>query len=252
MSDWKTRFKAAAWHLAISLVIAGCAALLVFGVWYPYPYRDISGGRDLFLLVVSVDVVLGPLITFIVFDRAKPVGELVRDLAVVGLIQLAGLGYGLWTVHEARPVHLVFEIDRFRAVHAVDVPEELLPRTPAGMTALPLTGPTLLSVRPFVDEQERLSATMAALQGIALGARPDLWEAYAQARPRVLAAARPVSQLKTRLATGSGELDRWLVAAGRSADTLVYLPLVARKSFWTVLLDAQTAQVVGFLPVDAF
>ena len=47
-------------------------ALLVFAVWYPYPYREISGGRDLFLLVVAVDVVLGPLITFAVFNRAKP------------------------------------------------------------------------------------------------------------------------------------------------------------------------------------
>jgi len=123
MTDWKFRLKAAAVHLCISLLVAGCAAWLVFGVWYPYPYREISGGRELFMLVVTVDVMLGPLITFIVFDRRKPRRELGRDLALVGLIQLAGLGYGLWTVHAARPVHLVFEIDRFRVIHAVDVPE---------------------------------------------------------------------------------------------------------------------------------
>ncbi|NTV87211.1 MAG: pilus assembly protein, partial [Burkholderiaceae bacterium] len=122
MTDWKIRARAAAVHLCISLLVAGVAAGLVFGLWYPYPYREISGGRELFLLVVAVDVVLGPLVTFVVFNRTKPRKELVRDLALVGLMQLAGLAYGLWTVHEARPVHLVFEIDRFRAVHAVDVP----------------------------------------------------------------------------------------------------------------------------------
>src|SRR6478609_8700249 len=105
MHDWKVRFKASAIHLGISLAIAVLAAMLVFGIWYPYPYRELSGGRELFLLLVSVDVILGPLITLAIFNRAKPRKELRRDLAVVGLIQLAALGYGLWTVFVARPVH---------------------------------------------------------------------------------------------------------------------------------------------------
>jgi hypothetical protein len=252
MSEWKNRLKAAAVHLGISLLVAGCAAVLVFGVWYPYPYREISGGRELFLLVVGVDVVLGPLFTFIVFSRAKPRTELVRDLALVGLIQLAGLGYGLWTVHQARPVHLVFELDRFRAVHAVDVPEELLSRTPAGVDPLPLTGPTLLAVRPFASAQEGTDATLAALQGVSLASRPDLWQPYAQAVPRVLAAGRPVEQLKRRFPGHAAEIDQLIAATGRPEGALVILPLAARKSFWTVVLDARTAQVLGYLPLDSF
>jgi len=35
-------------------------------------------------------------------------------------------------------------------------------------------------------------------------------------------------------------------------DDMVYLPLVSRKAFWTVLLDSRTAQVRGFVPIDAF
>ncbi len=252
MSKWKNRLKAAAVHLGISLLVAGCAAILVFGVWYPYPYREISGGRELFLLVVGVDVVLGPLVTFIVFSQTKPRTELIRDLAVVGLLQLAGLGYGLWTVHQARPVHLVFELDRFRAVHAVDVPETLLSQTPPGVDPFPLTGPTLLAVRPFASAQEEADATLAALQGVALASRPDLWQPYAQATPRILAAAHPVDQLKRRFPGRVAEIDRVIAATGRPEGALAFLPLVARKSFWTVLLDARTAQVLGYLPLDSF
>ena len=252
MSQWKNRTRVAAVHLGISLAIACCAALLVLGVWYPYPYREISGGRELFLLVVGVDVVLGPLCTFIVFDRTKPRAELFRDLALVGVIQLAGLGYGIWSVHVARPVHLVFEIDRFRVVHAVEVPDALLSKTPEGVTALPLGGPTLLAVRPFVSAQERMDATLAAVQGVALGSRPDLWQPYAQALPRILAAARPVRQLRERFPAQAAALDQAIAATGQSEQALVYLPLVGRKSFWTVLLDARTAQVVGYVPLDAF
>jgi len=134
----------------------------VFTAWYPWPYREVSGGRDLFLILVSVDVILGPLITLVIFDRRKPVRELVTDLSVVGVIQLAALAYGLWTVAVARPVHLVFEVDRLRVVHAVDVPEELLPQTPPGIRPEPWTGPTMLAVRPFRDAAEQGTMTMQA------------------------------------------------------------------------------------------
>ena len=167
---WHGRLKAAGVHLAISLAVAALAALLVFFVWYPYPYREISGGRELFLLVVVVDVIMGPLMTLAVFNLKKPRKELRRDLAVIGLLQLAALVYGLWTVAIARPVHLVFEIDRFRVVHAVDVESALLKRATPELQQLPLMGPTLLSVRGFKDSKESFDATMAALQGLELGA----------------------------------------------------------------------------------
>ena len=62
---------AVAIHLGATLLIAGFAATLVFGVWYPYPYRSISGGLELFALVVGVDLVIGPMLTAVVFNPAK-------------------------------------------------------------------------------------------------------------------------------------------------------------------------------------
>ena len=78
---WAERLKAAGIHLGLSLVVALLAAGLVFGLWYPMPFREISGGRELFLLIVAVDVVIGPVITLAVFDRRKRWRELRRDLA---------------------------------------------------------------------------------------------------------------------------------------------------------------------------
>lgn len=251
--DWRTRLRAASIHLALSAAVATVAGLLVFGVWYPYPYREISGGRELFLLVVSVDIVLGPMITFAVFNRAKPRGELRRDLAVVVLLQLAGLAYGLWTVHLARPVHMVFEYDRFRVVHQVEVPLELADQVPPGIDLAPLGGPTLLTLRPFRTAQEKTELTVAALQGLHLSARPDLWQSYEAGRAQVLAAAHPVAQLMSRFPQRTAEIEAALRKGGRQASAAAYLPLVARKSEpWTVLLDATTAEVIGYLPLDSF
>lgn len=251
-STWKDRLRASGIHFGLSLFIAAMAAWLVFGLWYPYPYREISGGRELFLIVIAVDVTLGPLITFVVFNRIKPWSELRRDLAIVVLIQLAALGYGLWTVWVARPVHLVFEYKLFRVVHAIDVAPEQLQKTPVGITALPLTGPTLLSLRPFKDASEGMEATAAAVRGVSLSTRPELWQPYPAAIAEVRQAAKPISDLKARFATHTAEIDSVIAATGRKPDSLVYLPLASRKSFWTVFLDPANGKVLAFMPLDSF
>jgi hypothetical protein len=251
--NWKDRARAATIHLGISLAVALMAAGLVFGQWYPYPYRAISGGSSLFLILVTVDVIMGPLITLMIFNRAKPMRELRRDLAVVAVLQLAALAYGVWVVWIARPVHVVFEVDRLRVVHAADVPVDLLDRTPPGIDPLPLSGPTLLAVRPFRSEDEKREATLVALQGISLSARPDLWQAYEAARPRVREAAHPVALLKQRFPERSAEIDAVLASHGaRPAPGWLYLPMVGRTHAWTAFLDPATAEPVAYLPLDSF
>ena len=246
---------AAGIHLALSLVIATLAAWLVFALWYPYPYREISGGRTLFLIVVAVDVVMGPLMTFAVFNRSKPLGELRRDLAVIGLLQVVALAYGLWTVSVARPVHLAFEIDRFRVVHAVDIPEEEMALAPAQLQRLPWTGPTLLAVRDFRTNQEKMDATLAALRGFPLGSRPSLWQSYDEAKPQIQKVARPLSDLKNRFPADAGAIDAALKSSldgGKANREVGYVPMAGRDKFWTVLLDLQTTEVIAFVPIDSF
>jgi hypothetical protein len=85
-----------------------------------------------------------------------------------------------------------------------------------------------------------------------LGARPDLWQSYAQAVPRILAAAHPAKELKVRRADRAAEIDRLVSSAGGNPETVVYLPLVGRNSFWTVFLDPVTAQIVATMSLDPF
>lgn len=248
----RKRLQAAAWHLAISCAVAILAAAIVYQLWYPAPYDELSGGRTLFVLIVAVDVALGPLITLAVFNTSKPKTELRRDLTIVGLLQLAGLAYGLHTVFVARPVHLVFEFDRFRVVHAVEVAPEAVPNVPPGIVALPLNGPTLLGLRAFASAEEQLEMTMAALGGVALSARPELWRAYGEVRSDVLARARPLEQLMQRYPQHRPLIEQAAARVDRSVADLLYLPLVARHGDWVVLVDSGSAQPVAYVPVDAF
>ncbi len=252
MNKVKDRLGASGIHLGISLCVAVFAAALVFGLWYPYPYGEISGGRELFFLVVAVDVIMGPLITLAIFNRAKPRRELLIDFTVVGLLQLAALGYGLWTVFAARPVHLVFEYSRMTVVHAIDVDADLLAKAPTSLQKLPVTGPTVIALRPFKNPAEQFDATMAAFEGFPLAARSDLWQAYEPVRADVLKEAKPVAELRARFSNQAAQIDRAIAATGKPFTDLRYLPLFSRKTAWTVLLDTTTAEPLGYLPLDSF
>lgn len=248
----RSRFFAGGIHFCVSLLMASFAAFLVFYLWYPNPYREVSGGRELFLLVVAVDIIIGPVLTMIVFNQNKRWFELRRDLIFIGVIQIAALAYGLWSVCAARPVHMVFEYDRFRMVHAVDVDPQLLVHSPANVVVMPMTGPTLLALRPFKDAKESMEATMAALQGLTLASRPELWMPYGEATEMVLKEAKPTAILLQRFDSRSQEIQQALQGVGRSVQDVVYLPMAGRKSFWTVFLDPVTAEVLAIMDLDSF
>jgi hypothetical protein len=162
------------------------------------------------------------------------------------------LSYGLWTVALARPVHLVFEYNRFTVVHAVQLSNEALSLVPKELAATPWTGPTVLGLRPFRSQKEQMDATMDALQGAPLAARTDLWQSFDLSREAVRAVAKPLTELKRRTPEGSQMIDEWLASSRRTLDELAYVPMVGRKTFWTVVLDAQTADILGYLPIDSF
>ena len=222
----------------------------MFGWWYPYPYRKLSGGRELFALVVAVDMVLGPLITLVICNAAKMRRDLVMDFTVIGLLQVAALTYGLWTVFAARPVHLVFEYSRMAVVHAVDIAPELLVQAPPALQQLPLRGPTLVSLRPL-HGNEAIESVLQATAGIPQAAQPRLWQPYDAAREKILQKSLPIGELTVRLPSHVDTTARAVARTGRQSHTLRSLLLLSRKATWTVLIDAQSAQPVGFIALDS-
>ena len=250
---WRSRVRAASIHLGASALVAALAAGLTFGLWYPWPYSVLAGGLGLFVLVCSVDVIMGPLITLVIFDTGKPWGELRRDLIVVVLLQLAALGYGLNVMFQARPVVLAFEGQRFRVVTAVDVLIDELPKAPPSLQSLSLTGPVVVGTEAPTDPDGQLKAIDMAFGGFDLGMRPQFWRPWdATARKNALAAAKPLGPLQQRYAARASEFDAAIGRSGRPAAQLRHLPLLSRHADWVVLLDAATGEIAGFAPFNAY
>ena len=235
------------------MTVAVVVATLVFVFWYPGPYRTLSGGTELFLLVVGVDLALGPLITFVIFDRRKPFNELRRDIAVVVVLQVAALAYGLNMVSISRPVVLALEEDRFRVVPASGVYLEELPQAASDFRSLSLTGPLLVRSALPTDPDERTKALSLGLRGYDIGARPALWTPWdAAARTEALAHAKPLAALAARHPSRKPELDAAVAKTGLPAAALVYIPMITFREDWVALLDAAKGDVVGYAPLDGF
>lgn len=246
-----SRLRAAGIHFALSIGVAALAAGLVFALWYRTPFREISGGRELFLIVIAVDVVVGPLITFAVFDLRKARTELVRDLTVVGLLQVAALAYGLHTVAQARPVVVALEGDRLRVVRAIDLADTDLTRAPAGLRDLSWVGPRFVSTRQPRND-EKLEAIDRGLQGEDIGMRPDFWLPVDQTRIGLRNAAKPLAALAIRNPARRADLERSATELGLSPGQLGYLPILARRTDWSALVDLRSGEVVGYVDIEGF
>ena len=110
------RYQAFAVHMAISLVIFFILLVCITQYWYPGILFDTGNGWKAVGMIVGIDLILGPLLTLIVFNHNK--SSLKFDLAVIALVQTAALIYGTWTIHQTRPVALAFINTSFMTIFA--------------------------------------------------------------------------------------------------------------------------------------
>jgi len=245
----KIRARAVGLHLLGSLAVASLAWWIVFRLWYPPPFAELAGGSTLFLILVSVDVIIGPALTAVVANPSKPRAELLRDLSVILVLQLAAMAYGLHTMAAARPVAIAFEVDLFRVVSAVEVDETTLLSAPPALRRLSWTGPVVMAAVKPSDPSEQLRSIELGMAGVPLAALPASWREYAPSAAKAWAAAKPATLFLTGQPTYAAEVQARALAAGVNLTDLRTLPLMARRAEWVVLIAAPDARIVGYLPV---
>ncbi len=242
------RYQAFAIHLGISAVVATVVVALVVWLWYPAPYFVAMGGAVLLRLLIGVDVVLGPLITLLVFDPKKP--SLRFDLAVIVTLQVAALAYGSWVMFEARPVYTVFYGDYFHTVPANGIDADSLARADPQFRPLPLDGPRVVAARLPADSAEAAMIVTASLTGGPdVADQPHLYFPYAQAMPAAAKAARALVTLAQRDKESSDLVSEFVAAQRGAGRSLGYLPVKARNRDFVAVVDRGTGEIVGYLSI---
>ncbi|WP_034641857.1 hypothetical protein [Chitinilyticum aquatile] len=233
----------AAGHLLVSLLIAGLAAALVFLLWYPSPMAALLNVAHIYSILLVVDACCGPLLTLILAAPGKPRRELISDLSLVGLIQLAALGYGLYTLETARPVALVFEQDRLVIVAKNELYtgdcKDMCPPAPG------LWGTSW----HIANTKTSLDSIDLSLQGVSPAMRPVTWQKWDWKSPAIQIRLQGLSALS------KPSHDKLLALKGAtyaSRQDLYYLPLVSSKTLdWIAVFDKQ-GRWLDSLPVDGF
>ena len=244
-----TRWKAAAIHVLISLFIGIVVAILILGLWYPPPYFIAAGADELMLLLLGVDLTLGPLLTLTVYRTGKR--GLRYDLAVIGTLQIAAMVYGLSVIVDSRPVFLVAVVDRFALVSANEITDaDLAMGREPQFRSRSWTGPRLVAVEMPTDSAERMDLALSAGAGRDAQNVPKYYRDYADEKQKILAKAKSVEDLRRRHREDSAVIDDAFRNLDRSEESAVWLPIQGRKSDLVMLLDRETGQPVGTLPVD--
>ena len=104
----KTRVIAAGLHFIVSFIVISIALSIIYFIWYPKPFYIIHSVFDAVKVALIVDLVLGPFLTFVVFNLSKPRLELIRDLSIIVLLQVVALSWGLHITHKMRPDFFCF------------------------------------------------------------------------------------------------------------------------------------------------
>jgi hypothetical protein len=120
-NDMRFRLKALALHL-----LASAAALsLIFGIlyfgWYRWPGWYLADVSQVVLVMAGADLVIGPLLTFVVAGAGKPPKVLARDISVIVALQLCALVYGSASIWNGRPLYYAFSEDVLQIVQAYDI-----------------------------------------------------------------------------------------------------------------------------------
>lgn len=248
----KHRLKAAAFHLVISGCIAGILVLLVTNVWYPEPLFSLAKGRDIFLLLVGCDISLGPLLTLVIFNVRKPRIELIRDVAIIGAVQLCALVYGVSTLLEARPAYIVYNVGIFN----VPLANEMIDQQPPGSEAskfplAPWFGPKLVGAKlpKGADDNNKLLFSALSGQGDVYQF-PQYFVPYDEVRQDVREHARSVDQFATELHFDRQSVERAVARYARPGVSIGVLPLRIRKVTALAVVDRSTGDLLGIESVN--
>lgn len=232
------RFKATGLHFAFSLVLLGIALYLVFALWYPAPLHTAAGVTRVFLILLTADVLLGPLLTFIVYKKDWP--QLRMDLAIILLLQVSAFAYGLATVSQGRPVWLAYVVDDFELIRPIDIDsrqkEAFRPEYQESIWTGPRWVAAVYSELPTVRNAQREDEMFA---GISLARRPETYASLATKSAQMQSRGRDLDELKKYNDPGLVEavLSRWPKSAK-------WLPLKGPVQDMVVLLDVHADVLV--------
>lgn len=228
-------------HLSISFFIALLVVGLVFFIWYSSPLARAVDVTQIFLMLLAIDVIVGPVLGLLVYKEGKK--SLKFDLSVIILIQISALCYGVFSIEQGRPAWLVFHADRFELVRKNDIILDGIDQAQPQFQYVSWTKPEFVAVKSAASTEQRQDDMFTeVLGGISIAQQPERYIELTQAKHQIQQRALPLIELEQY--NSKNQVEK-ILAKYPKADA--WLPLEANAVDMVVLINKEKAEVIKII-----
>jgi len=239
----KQKLLAFAVHLGIGLVVVLGFLVFCWLVVYTPPILQLEGGQEIALIILAVDVTLGPLLTLILYRKGKP--GLKLDIVLILVVQLGAFAYGAWTLWSQRPLFLTFVIEHFRIITAADIdPGQLRDeRLAPGL----FTGPRKVYVEKPTGEKANEILFEAMAGGKDIEKFPQYYRPFAAHLDAVREHAWTLARLREERSFVVETFEQRLQRMGKSESEIMITPIIGHSKEWSIILDRADGKFLAFV-----
>ncbi|MDH1488109.1 type IV pilin accessory protein [Acinetobacter johnsonii] len=231
------RVKFFIFHLTVSLFITLIAFSLVFFVWYPAPLAKAVGVTHIFLMMLAIDSIIGPMLGLLVYKEDKK--TLKFDLSVIILIQVAALYYGIYSIAQGRPVWLVHSVDRIELIRNNDIQKQPNVKVKAEYQYSAWTGPKYVGVLISNNNEQKQNDMFNAAFGLTLAKQPDRYVKFNAVKQNIQKYAQDLNSLD--LFNNKQDINHIL---NKYPDADAFVPLKANAVDMVVLINKDKGEVI--------
>jgi len=236
-----SKLKAFSVHLGISAAIIAVYLMLVFMVWYPYPYFMIEKVWDVIRIVVSVDIFIGPLLTLVVYRVGK--ASLKFDLSAIVVVQLIALLWGVSVTYNQRPVYSVLVNDIFSVVSASEI--DLGSVSDPVLKNSPWAGPRLVYLDvPYTNEEYVKQGKENLATGQKFAYYTQFYRPFVTQKDVLFERAVDIRQRMKEFADLDQDVSALVKKHGGSLDDYVFMSVEGRVALGFLVLRREDGQVV--------
>lgn len=225
-------------HLSISCLIALVVIGVVFFIWYPSPLATAVGVTHIFLMMLTIDVIVGPLLGLLVYKEGKK--TLKFDLGVIIVLQISALGYGLYSIEQGRPAWLVFYADRFELIRKNDLLLENIDQAKQQFQQVSWAKPKFVAIETITNTQQHQDDIFTEVMGgVSLAQKPERYMDFSKATTQLKQRAKSLDMLKQY--NDVKQVDRILSTYPQATG---FVPLKANAVDMVVLINKEKGEVV--------
>lgn len=253
----KFRFKAFGLHLLGSAIVLTLVLGGLYLGWYRWPGWYLCKALNVVAILLLVDLTLGPLLTLMVANPAKPRRELGRDVGIIICVQLVALVYGAATLWNGRPLYYAFSEDRLQLVQASDIKPAEAARAQQENPAL---APHWYSLprwvwAPLPDAADvRRSIIVSALTGGGdVVEMPRYFKPWQDGLPALRAQLQPIDQqrdVRLRMPKTRALLRKKMLARELPPDEPVAIMMTGQRSPMLAVFERETLRLRALLRSD--